>query len=84
VKIWEITGFTGENLENSFINRCGKNTDVIFTIESGYANITPSSNLAAGDGVVVVKGKISSLSSDIVIFSAGKKVCGQQGREGCI
>ncbi|MDR3273851.1 MAG: hypothetical protein LBS87_00750 [Puniceicoccales bacterium] len=81
VKIWEITGFTGEILGNSsiamsnmLINRCGKNNDVIFTIESGCANITPSSNFAAGDGVVVVNGKnFTAVARDWNFFGGEKR-----------
>jgi len=80
VKVWEITGFTGEILENNsiavsnmLINRCGENNDVVFTIESGYANIIPSSNLAMEDGVVVMNGKNFTAVARDWNFSVGRK-----------
>ncbi|MDR0595659.1 MAG: hypothetical protein LBF94_03150 [Puniceicoccales bacterium] len=64
VKTWEITGSTGEvrddghiAVSNVLINRCGKDNSVIFFIESPQANVVPSSNIAAGDGLVLLRGK---------------------------
>ena len=63
-KVWEITGSSGEIQKNGsiavldmLITRCGENTDTIFTIESGHANLILAANLATGDGAVAISGK---------------------------
>jgi hypothetical protein len=63
VKIWEITGTAGEIQEshsiavsNMMVRRCGSGDGTIFTIESGHANVIPSSRSAYGAGTVTMNG----------------------------
>ncbi|MDR0680209.1 MAG: hypothetical protein LBF42_04260 [Puniceicoccales bacterium] len=81
VKTWEITGSTGEvrdggliAVSNMLINRCGEDNSVIFSIESPQANMMPSSNIAAGDGLVLLRGKnFVAVAKDWKFFGKEKK-----------
>jgi hypothetical protein len=56
------------------INRCGENNNVVFALESGYANIIPLSNLAMEDGVAVMNGKfVAAVARDEHFFGGEKR-----------
>jgi hypothetical protein len=87
VKIWEITGTTGEIRENHsivvsnmLVSRCENGGGTAFTIESGYANVIPSSKSACGDGVVTMNGdSFTAVAEDWTFRGEEKKFTANRG-----